>query len=42
MALLIAEKVIIPEEYLNFANIFSKKLARELFKCFDINKDAID
>lgn len=42
IALLMAKKVNISVEYLDFANILLKKLAPELFKCFDINKYLID
>lgn len=31
-----------PEKYLNFANVFLKKLTIKLLKYFDINKDTIN
>lgn len=42
MIMLVAEKVIILAKYLNYANIFSKKLAAELINCFNINKYIIN
>lgn len=42
IALLTVEKVIVPIKYLDFANFFSKKLATEVIKCFNINKYLID
>lgn len=42
IALLLAIKVIVPNKYLDFANVFSKKLVAELLECSDINKYAID
>lgn len=42
IALLITKKVVIPAEYLNFANIFLKKSAAKLLKSFDINKHPIN
>lgn len=41
-SLFFAKKVIVLKIYLNFADIFSKKLAVKLFKRFDMNKYAID
>lgn len=40
--MLLAKKVTILKKYLDFANLFSKELIRELPKCFDIYKHAID
>lgn len=37
-----AEKVTVPNEYLNFTDVFSNELAVELLKRSDINKHAID
>lgn len=42
IALLLTEKVTVLTKYLNFANIFSKKSAVELFKKLEINKYVID
>lgn len=42
IALLLAEKFTIPNDYLEFANVFSKKSAIELPKYFNINKHTID
>lgn len=42
IALLLAKKVTIPNEYLDFTNVFSKKLAVELPKRSDINKYVIN
>lgn len=42
IALLIIEKITILEEYLDFANIFSKELAAELSKLSDIKEYLID
>lgn len=42
MALLVAEKVIISAESLDITDIFSDRLAIELFKYFDINKYSIN
>ena len=41
IALLITKKVIIPVKYTNFANAFSKKLAKVLLKQIVINKHAL-
>lgn len=42
IALLIAKKVFILVKYLDFRDIFPKKLAAKLFECFDINKYLIN
>lgn len=42
ITLLLAKKVIVPEKYLDFLNVFSKKLIVELFEYFNINKYAIN
>lgn len=42
IALLVARKVTILTKYLDYANIFLKKLAIELPKYFDINKHLIN
>lgn len=42
IALLITKKVVIPAEYLDFANIFSKKLVVKLLEPSDINKKWIN
>lgn len=42
IALLVTEKITVPAEYLDYTNIFLKKLAIELFKRSDINKHLID
>ena len=42
IALLLAEKVTIPEEYSDFANIFSKKLVGVLSECMGINKKVME
>lgn len=42
IALLIAERIAIPIEYLNFADIFSKNSITKLLKYFNINKHAIN
>lgn len=41
MALLVAKKVTILDEYLDFLDIFPKKLVKELPKRSDINKHLI-
>lgn len=40
--MLLTKEVIIPNEYSDFTDIFSKKLAVELSKRFDINKHTIN
>lgn len=42
IALLITEKIIIPVEYSDYANVFSEKSAVELLEHFDINKHFIN
>lgn len=42
IALLMAEKVTILTEYLDYLDVFSKKSATELPKCSNINKYVID
>lgn len=39
---LLAKKVIVLAEYLNFIDVFSKKVAVELFESFVINKHLIN
>ena len=41
IALLLAKEVIIPKEYLDFADIFSKKFVQVLPECIKINKHII-
>ena len=38
----ITKKVIVLVKYLDFAEVFSKKLAKMLLKCIAINKHAIN
>lgn len=42
IALLVAKKITILAKYLDFANMFLKKVAPELLKCSDINKHIIN
>lgn len=42
ITILLAKEVTIPNEYSDFANVFSKKSASKLPICSDINKHAID
>lgn len=42
MALLLAEKVIILAKFLNFANIFSKKLSIKFLQRFNMKNHLID
>lgn len=42
IALLLAKNMAIPTEYLDYIDVFSKKLAVELLERFDINKHLID
>lgn len=42
ITLLLAKKVTVLDEYLDFAKVFSKKSATELPKRFDTNENAID
>ena len=42
ITLLIAKKVTVPAKYINFANIFSKKLAKILLERTGINEHAIE
>ena len=42
IVLLLAEKVIIPNKYSNFADVFLKEFAVKLPKCSNINKYAIE
>lgn len=42
ITLFLAKKVIIPTKYLDFADVFSKKLAAKLSKQFKINKPLIN
>lgn len=37
VGLLLTEKITVPDDYLNYTDIFSKKLAAKLSKCSDIN-----
>lgn len=39
---MLAKKITIPDKYLDFANIFSKKSATILSKCFNIKKHVIN
>ena len=42
IALLIAKKITMPAEYLDFADVFSKELAEGLPECSGINEHAIE
>lgn len=42
IALLLTKEVVIPVEYLDYTNIFSKRSVAKLFKRSNINQDAIN
>lgn len=42
ITLLVAKKVTVSTKYLDYTNVFSKKVAAELFKHLGINKHVID